>query len=319
MRKQVLVADVGGTNTRVALAVAGVVDTTSVARFTNADHPSLEAVLRRYHQDQGQPAIFAAACAIAGPVEGDRGRLTNLDWDIDSARLRAATGAAHGAVMNDLVAQGHALGHLPVSAFRPLVTGSEPPLSGVQLVIGIGTGFNAAPVHDTASGRVVAASECGHITLPALSTEDRALADDLSHQHGFPGVEDVLSGRGMLALYHREGAPASARSTDFAAALAAGEAVAVRAADRFARVLGMVIGDLALVHLPFGGIHLVGGVARALAPRLAHPVDGAALREALYAKGRFSDFLRRFSVDLIEDDFAALTGMAAHLHRTASL
>lgn len=315
MGDQVLVADVGGTNTRVALARGGVVDPASVSRYVNADHASLTAVLADYVAARGNPPLAAAAAAIAGPVEAGRGRLTNLDWDIDGPRLAASTGAATGVVMNDLVAQGHALGHLPARAFVPIRPGSIV-AEGTRLVIGIGTGFNAAPVHDTPAGRVVAASECGHVTLPALSPDDRALADDIARDHdGFPGVEEVLSGRGLLNLYHRAGAPAAARAADLAAALAAGDATAAAAADRFARTLGMVVGDLALVHLPFGGIHLIGGVARALAGRLADPLRGQPFRDGLRAKGRFSALTDRFDISLIEDDFAALTGMAAHLAR----
>lgn len=315
MGKQVLVADVGGTNTRVALAQGGVVDAASVTRFVNAEHASLTEVLAAYVAARGTPALAAAATAIAGPVEAGRGRLTNLDWDIDGPRIEAATGAAHGVVLNDLVAQGHALGHLPDAAFRPIRPGPVVP-GAARLVIGIGTGFNAAPVHDTPDTRVVAPSECGHITLPTLTAEDRALADDIARDHdGFPGVEEVLSGRGLLNLYHRAGAPVAARAADLAAALAAGDRIAAAAADRFARTLGMVVGDLALIHLPFGGIHLIGGVARALAPRLADPVLGQPFRDGLGSKGRFSDLTRRFDITLIEDDLAALTGMAAHLSR----
>ncbi|MFB2531752.1 glucokinase [Paracoccus zhouxuedongae] len=315
MVEQVLVADVGGTNTRVALAQGARVDMASVMRFANAEHASLDAVLESYLKARGTPRIAAAAAAVAGPVENGRGRLTNLDWDMDGDRLRAVTGASRAVVMNDLVAQGHALGHLDAKAMRPILPGTAQ-AGAVQLVIGIGTGFNAAPVHDAATGRLVAASECGHITLPTLTAADRALADDIAARHdGFPGVEEVLSGRGILGLYHRAGGDPAARSADFAKALAAGQAPAVQAADTFARILGMVVGDLALVHLPFGGIHLIGGVARAVAPRLADPATGAAFRDGFRHKGRFSDFMQRFAVNLIEDDFAALTGMAAHLRQ----
>jgi hypothetical protein len=65
----------------------------------------------------------------------------------------------------------------------------------------------------------------------------------------------------------------------------------------------------ALTLLPFGGVYLTGGVARALARWLAGPDVAAAFRD----KGRFSDFMAAFGMAIINDDFAALTGCAAHL------
>lgn len=84
---------------------------------------------------------------------------------------------------------------------------------------------------------------------------------------------------------------------------------AVAAARLFAWLLGTVAGNLAPIHLPFGSIYLVGGVACAFSPLLA---DFSFL-EAFHDKGRFAGFMFNFSVSVIDDDYAALTGAAAHL------
>ena len=78
---------------------------------------------------------------------------------------------------------------------------------------------------------------------------------------------------------------------------------------QFVRVLGTVAGNLALMYLPFGGIHLAGGVARRFGPWLGR----MGFEEAFCAKGRFSDFMLQFPVAVINDDYSALTGCAAHL------
>jgi glucokinase len=87
------------------------------------------------------------------------------------------------------------------------------------------------------------------------------------------------------------------------------DALATQAARILTRMLGAVAGNLALIQLPFGGVYLVGGVARSLAPYLERFGFAAAFRD----KGRFSDFMHGFGVGVIEDDYAALTGCAAHL------
>ena len=86
--------------------------------------------------------------------------------------------------------------------------------------------------------------------------------------------------------------------------IAATEAVAV-----FIRYLGTVCGNLSLIHLPFGGVYLVGGVARAIAPHLSNFGFADAFRD----KGRFADFMEGFAVHIVEDDYAALVGLAAYL------
>jgi len=57
-------------------------------------------------------------------------------------------------------------------------------------------------------------------------------------------------------------------------------------------MLGAVAGNLALTQLPFGGIYLVGGVSRALAPYF----DEFGFHDAFRDKGRFSSFMDSFTV-----------------------
>ncbi len=315
-----LVADIGGTNTRVALARGAVVDRATIRRFSNADFPGLGPVLTRYLAEAGGPACAGACVAVAGPVDDGVARLTNLDWTIDRASVAAATGADRVAVLNDLQAQGQALGHIAPDCLRPLITAEGATRTdGPQLVIGVGTGFNAAAVHETPAGRIVTASECGHASLPVRTEADLRLMRAVETVHGFAGVEDVLSGRGLERLYAWTAAEAG-RDDDrpgasaIMAAIASGDDPVAAATGRtFVRLLGTVTGDLALTHLPFGGIHLIGGVARAFTDHFDRLGFVAAFRD----KGRFSPFMREFSVSIIEDDYAALEGCARHLGAAA--
>ncbi|ETX27524.1 glucokinase [Roseivivax isoporae LMG 25204] len=306
-----VVADIGGTNTRVALARGTDVQKDSIRRYRNADHPGLAPVLRSYLADLG--AEPAAACvAMAGPVRDGVGRLTNLDWTIDRSVIADATGAGTVAVLNDLSAQGHALDFIPADALTPLMPGVDTHAHAARLVVGVGTGMNAAPVFRLGGQTLVPPSESGHITLPLQTEEELRLKDFIAAKHGTPGVEDVLSGRGFervhawLCAETGTGTPKSA--SDIMAGVGS-DALSDRAVAVFTRILGRVTGNLALVTLPFGGIFLCGGVARHFAPHLMPMGFG----EAFCDKGRFSDFMTQFPVHLVTDDYAALTGSAAHL------
>ena len=310
-----LLADIGGTNTRVALSRAGKVLHGSVRHYPNAQFDALEPVLRRYIAETGTETPAAACLAMAGPVRDGVGTLTNLDWTLDTHVLAAATGARTVTLLNDLQAQGHALGHLPSEALTPVVAGPPPRLDATQLVIGIGTGFNAAPVYQTLAGRFVPPAESGHVTLPRRSETEMRLAAFLESSHGFAAVEDALSGRGIVALHAfvcaEEGAPDEALASGRAvlAAVDSEDDLALKAARLFSRLLGTVAGDLALTMLPFGGIFLIGGVARAMGPHLVR----LGFVEALRDKGRFGPFMEQFAVTIVADDDAALTGMALHI------
>ena len=309
-----LVADIGGTNTRVALADGRQILPSTIRRYSNADHAGLESVLRRYIDDEGGVDPKAACVAVAGPVREGRATLTNLDWTIDKTTLMRATQAETVAILNDLQAQGHALGHLDPSVIRPILSGPAAQPRAARLVIGVGTGFNAAPVFETGHGRLVPPSEAGHANLPIRTDADLRLCRYVETAHGFPGVEDVLSGRGLERAYawlgEEAGDPRERSAQQIMESCANGsDERALEAARIFTRILGTVAGNLALIQLPFGGIYLVGGVSRAFAPYLERFGFGEAFRD----KGRFAGFMGNFSVSVVEDDYAALTGSAAHL------
>lgn len=302
----ILVADIGGTNTRAALATPEAPTPQAAMRFRNAEHGGLAEVLEAYLAAQGRPALSAVCVAVAGPVRHGAGRLTNLPWQIDAATLRAATGAATAVVINDLEAQGYAIGDVEVRHLR----GAAPEPGAPQLVVGIGTGFNACVVHHPpGGGRFVAISECGHMSLPVADAAGLGFAEALTARHGFASIEEALAGRGLVAVNaHVAGAAARASSHDLLEALAGPAATEADRASAalYGRILGTVLGDLALVHLPRGGIYLIGGLARAVAPHF----EDYGVAEAFAAKGRFAPLMAEFGLHLVEDDNAALIGCA---------
>jgi glucokinase len=89
--------------------------------------------------------------------------------------------------------------------------------------------------------------------------------------------------------------------------------IAVACVHYFIQLTALVMGNLAMVQLPFGGIYLVGGLASAVAPFM----QDAGFETALRDKGRFAGFMDAFSVCVVQDDYAALKGMAAYLHNSA--
>lgn len=316
-----LLADIGGTNTRVALAEGRQVLTASIRRFPNAEYKArgqdIAQILRDYLTESGA-SVSGVCVAAAGPVQDGVATMTNLDWVMDADKLTGATGARACAILNDLQAQGHALGHVAPENLNRIVAG--PDLAGApMLVVGLGTGVNAAPVHGSGPGRIVAPSECGHVNMPVRSEEDLRLMrfiEALLSSRGeiaHCGAEEVLSGRGLANLHafaaHEAGLATRANSGEVLAALAANDPTAAHAARLYTAILAQCLADLALIHLPYGGIYLIGGMSRAMSAHFAR----FNLTERFREPRRVDLLTTAFSITVIEDDYAALTGCAAVL------
>lgn len=302
----ILAADIGGTNTRVALLDGTVLRANTVTRYENAKANGLEDILRDYLSAQGETPD-AVSLALAGPVTGTSGRLTNLDWAVSAEGASKATGGAMGVLLNDLQAQGHALPFLSNDALKTVQTAKPAAQDAPCLMIGIGTGLNVAPVHRLGARTYVPAAEAGHISFAPQDGALMALGDDLKIRLGHVAAEDVLSGRGLERAY-RHVAGVSLPAQDIMALCGDGDAHADVAAGLLIRTLGHFAGDMALAHLPLGGIYLVGGVARALLPHM----ERHSAQACFASKGRFSDFMAQFSIHVVEDDYAALIGAASY-------
>lgn len=305
-----IVADIGGTNTRIGFVRSGTLDQNSIKRFKNKDFETFYDLL----SGVADGAEIESVCiAVAGPVLGHEGRLTNWGWTFETDALAKSANAPKAFLLNDLQAQGYALAHLPKEASSVIQNGAGEKQSQTRLVIGVGTGCNAAPIYEMESGSFVPPSEAGHTRLPIIGPKTAELAEFLNRQTGFSDVEDVLSGRGLQAVYAHVLGPNShteAPKSELIIQLAdEGNDKALEAVHLSVHVLAEFSSSLALVHLPFGGIFLVGGMARALS-RFA---DAANFLGTFTAKGRFSDLMETFPISVVEDDNAALLGCMQYI------
>lgn len=307
MADRFLLADVGGTNTRVGLGTdAGVVPET-VETFRNRDHQNLASVFDTYLTQHPGP-ITAICAGVAGPVRGGCAQLTNWGWHIDEDALQKSTGAKSVHLLNDLQAQGYALDDIAAGNVTQLVEGAPAPPGAIRLVMGLGTGSNIAVVHRMAGGLFVPPSETGHTCLPHMDGDTHALIQHLSETEFHKPVEAALSGPGLARIY-RFVCGETATASDIIARHEAGDIDAGITLELFVDIFGKVAGDIALSHLPMGGVYLIGGLARAVAPHLAT----FGFLDRFTAKGPYSKIMRDIPVFVVDDDTAALKGCARFL------
>lgn len=310
-----LVCDLGGTNVRFGLTDDGRLKPETLQSYANDGFADFRSVLAAYRSRHAAVAIDAVCVAMAAVPTVQGARLTNRDWDIRRADIAEVCGTNSIQFLNDFEALGLSLLRADVLETRPIFAVAPSAEPATRLVLGAGTGFNAAACFPPRIGPspYVSAAECGHMTLAIEGAEELSLQNYLARGRGRASNERALSGRGLFEIYlwccERSGRPAVLPGPGEVAAQATsgGDADASAAVEHFLTFLGRVAGDLALAFLPFGGIYLSGGVTRAVAPLIG---STNTFIEAFRAKGRQADLMTSFPISLLLDDRAALWGCA---------
>jgi glucokinase len=308
-----LVADIGGTNARLAIADLGTLKISGAASFRCAEFPSLESVVAAFLGGVAErPA--AAAFAVAAPVVGDRVRLTNSPWSFVHDQLRAAIGVDTLLLLNDFEALAHVLPHLGAADLHR-IGGGAPAERAAKVVLGPGTGLGVAGLAWSPSGWQALPSEGGHATFAVEDATEFAMLERLLTGRERLSVERVVSGPGLADVYRvlaeLQGRPAPPLEAAEVVkrAHAGDDPVAREALDRFATWLGRFAGDAALFMGARGGVYIGGGIA----PRMVDVLSAGRFRRAFEAKGRMSTFLAPIPVYVILAGDAALKGAAAAL------
>lgn len=291
-----LVADVGGTNCRLALADAGGVRPDTIRRFRNEQFDNFADLARGFIADQ--PLLASAAVAIAGPVGNGEGQLTNRNWHFDARRLEDELSLPRVHLLNDLEALGHAICVLPDTSLTHL-SGTPAPQEPQALVVGLGTGFNVALTHRPSG--VVFSAEMGHARLP--HSVEAIVADATGDADVFDTVEDLLAGKGLSRLHAARTGHLRAPE-DVGAAQGGAETLAVAA-----RALGALVRELAYLYLPEGGIYFNGSLARTLLSGETRALALASLTGDTGFDGRMASI----PTYLLNDDASALQGCARFL------
>jgi len=313
-----LVADIGGTNARFAVADLATLELAAVRSFRGADYPTLAEAIGDYLKDIAEP-IDHAAIAVAAPVTNDEIKLTNSPWSFAKSELCAAAGLKHVHVLNDFEALSLSLPHLAAEELHQI--GGEAPLPrGTKVVLGPGTGLGVAGLVWSVAGWVAVPGEGGHVTLGAEDERELALIERLRSGREHLSVERALSGPGLSDL-HQAVAAAHGHAEDALApaevetrALAGEDPIAEEALDVFVAWLGRFAGDVALVLGARGGVYLGGGIAPKLVSRLAQDD----FRHAFEHKGRMQAFLAPIPIYVILAEFPALKGAAVGLRAALS-
>ncbi|MBN8482436.1 MAG: glucokinase, partial [Xanthomonadales bacterium] len=315
-----LLADVGGTNVRFALADTAArepLQAATIRRYRVADFADFGAAARRYLDDEAARPTHAVF-AFAGPVDGDLVQITNHPWTIDLARVRTELDLVDGLrAINDFAAMSHAvclLGEADIArigATMPAAVGASDAQTFALVGPGTGLGVGALVVRE---GHVDAlSSEGGHVSFAPRDEFEMDILRRLAARFGRVSNERVLCGAGLVNLYsvlaEIDGEPADAvEPKDITARADAGnDARSVRAVELFCELLGAAAGDLVLAFGAWDGVYLTGGLTPRLQPWLAR----GGFRRRFEDKGRFAKRLAGVPTVAVVHADAGLLGCAA--------
>lgn len=311
-----LIADIGGTNVRFALAGADG-KTNNVSVLPCSDYPDLLSAVIAYLD-----GIAAAnrpdrgAFAIACPVTGDQVQVTNLPWSFSIDDLRRQLGFETLEVINDFTAIAYALPRLPAEDRWQIGGGTADDESPIA-VLGPGTGLGVSALVPVDGGWTALETEGGHVTLAAVDEREAQVIDALRSQFGHVSAERVLSGPGLLNLYETLSALAGVVAGPLtpeavtSQGLANTDPLCAQAIDMFCAMLGTVASNLALSLGARGGVYIAGGIV----PSLGNAFARSGFRDRFEKKGRFSAYLAKIPTFVIVHPHPAFVGLCAILER----
>jgi glucokinase len=317
----ILVGDIGGTNTRLALfkVKETCLEPVVYDRFSSRAYEGLNEIVRTFVAAH-DVCISQACFGVAGPVRHGRCEATNLAWVVDVRELASLVGLDTVWLINDLEAQAYGIAGLKDEDFVTLNTGA-PDAEGNAAIIAAGTGLGEAGLYWDGRQHWPFATEGGHAGFAPMNELQVELLRYLLTRFTHVSWERVLSGPGLQHIYMflrdtgRGPEPAWLRDEMLQddppavisrAGLAGTAELCVQALDMFVSLYGAEAGNLALKVMATGGVFVGGGIAPKILDKLTDPT----FMQAFTAKGRMRELLAAIPVRVIQNDRTALLGAA---------
>ena len=218
--------------------------------------------------------------------------------------------------MNDFEAVAYSIDILPNDDLVTLQTGHPQPDS-TRVALGAGTGMGVAWLVNGANGTIVLPTEAGHMDFAPTNTLQIALLDYLGIRYGHVSIERILSGQGLVDLFHflQQDSLTSGQAgnkqpvvndaaTITRLAFEQQHPVAMQTLEHFGEIYGAYAGNLALAGLCHGGVYIAGGIA----PRILRILQQSGFTHAFQNKGRFRDLMQTIPIHVIINNKAGLLG-----------
>ncbi|WP_354623827.1 glucokinase [Psychromonas sp. MME2] len=310
-----VVADVGGTNIRLAVCNLDSGELGQLKEFACQDFATLEAALVYYFSElQGQ--VKHLCIGIACPVEDDYIAMTNLKWAFSQKELKEKLQLTSLYLLNDYTAISLAVPFLSAEE-KIQIGGGNAQTDGLTAVFGPGTGLGVSHIVKLEGKWVSLDGEGGHVSFTVNTREQSEVLFLLQEQFGHVSAERILSGQGLVNLYQslcllsHQPAKFDQPKEVTQAALDGSCVIARRSLDVFCQVMGGFAGNIALNLNCTGGVYIAGGIV----PRFIDFFQSSEFRYYFEEKGRFKDHLSTIPTFLITNANPGLLGASIYLRQ----
>lgn len=326
-----LIADIGGTNARFALAPLKAFDPTkglalseeelvAVAALNGAEYETIADAIRAYlagpasGYDRPRHAVMAIAC----PTDQDRITMTNHIWTFSVSELKADIGFDSLKFINDYNALANSIPHLDADGLVKVGPGER--VEGWPMAVtGPGTGLGLAGLAFSETGPVTLETEGGHAHFAPTDEVEIGILQFLLKKYERVSIERLVSGMGLENIYEalcslRGVSSETLRAPEISArAQDKSDSICEEALARFCAILGSYAGDVALTMGAKGGVYITGGIV----PRFMEYFQASQFRTRFEAKGRLKGFVEPIPTYVVVAKQPGLLGAAAVLnHRT---
>lgn len=305
-----LIADIGATNARFALADENGFYEQKVLQC--ADYPTIVDATKAYLEGLSGEKPKDAAFAIAGPVSGDHFEMTNHVWHFSIRETQKALELDQFFLMNDFKAIALGIPHLKQENLIQ-VGGSQAAVPEATIgIIGPGTGLGVASLFWDGQKYRANAGEGGHVTMAAKTQREFDLFRTLRYKYRHVSAERVCSGKGLVNIYNaikildgHDALPERTAEQISECAIAKTCPVCEETLDKMMGFLGGVAGNLAVTLGATGGIYIAGGIPAKLGDYFLN----SRFRADFEDKGRYESYLKPIPTWLITHPFTAFVGL----------
>lgn len=312
----VLIADIGGTNARFALASDSKEHFAEKQRIDCNKFDTAELAINHYLKTQGIERVDAICIAVAGPVINQTARFTNNHWKVDGEKLMSEYDTKAVRILNDFEAIAYSL---PSLNSEELVSiGGTWDLARDRDfnvgVVGPGTGLGVAGLSGRNGSYSPIVAEGGHTGFSPENLNQVKLLTTLLSKFDRVSNERLLSGPGIQNIYQALAQISQTEFQDYSAADIAEKGVSgvddlcSNTMDLFFEILGQVAGDLALTLGTHDGIFIAGGICQ----RYIKPLQLSRFRQGFANKGRHSPLLEKIPTWLITHPNPGLVGASSY-------
>jgi glucokinase len=309
----VLIADIGGTFTRLALLLKPDEKPHLIAKFKTADYKDPQSAFLTVLEKTNTTKPRSALLAVAAPVGNKPVHLTNAAWWIDPQKIGETLAFETVSIVNDFPPIAALLPKLDPNTrddlvrLGPVLQGDDGPM----LVLGPGTGLGAAVLRKIKDHHLIESTEAGHIEFGASRDDEIALWPLIDRFEGRHTAESILCGSGIIRLWNammrrnNQIPPPTIDVQTITQAALSGDELAHQCLMLYARLLGRFAGDLALVFGATGGVYIAGGIA----PKILPLLETSPFRQGFEDKAPFVKTLASIPTYVIARPDPALYGL----------